>query len=56
VLALHGDRDEYGSIAFPNYIVENTAGESAMRILEDCGHVPHRERMDDVINHIKLFL
>jgi pimeloyl-ACP methyl ester carboxylesterase len=26
VLAIHGDRDEYGSIAFPKYIVENTAG------------------------------
>tara|TARA_R110001583_G_scaffold178457_4_gene334314 strand:+ start:1716 stop:2492 length:777 start_codon:yes stop_codon:yes gene_type:complete len=56
VLALHGDRDEYGSTAFPKYIVENTAGESSMIILEDCGHVPHKEKMDDVINHIRVFL
>ncbi|MFQ3192637.1 MAG: pimeloyl-ACP methyl ester carboxylesterase [Paraglaciecola sp.] len=56
VLAIHGDRDEYGSIAFPKYIVENTAGESSMIIVEDCGHVPHKEKMDEVINHIRGFL
>lgn len=56
VLALHGDRDEYGSNAFPEYIVENVSGESSMVILENCGHVPHKEKMEEVINHIKLFL
>jgi pimeloyl-ACP methyl ester carboxylesterase len=56
VLALHGDRDEYGSTAFPEYIVGNTAGESSMIIIENCGHVPHKEKMDEVINHTKSFI
>jgi pimeloyl-ACP methyl ester carboxylesterase len=56
VLALHGDRDEYGSTAFPTYIAGNTAGESSIIILENCGHVPHKEKMDDVINYTRLFL
>lgn len=56
VLALHGDKDEYGSNAFPDYIVKNVAGKSTMIIFKNCGHVPHKEKMDDVINHIRLFL
>jgi pimeloyl-ACP methyl ester carboxylesterase len=56
VLALHGDRDEYGSTAFPEYIVGNTAGESSMIMIENCGHVPHKEKMDEVINHTKSFI
>lgn len=56
VLALHGDSDEYGSNAFPEYIAKNVSGESSMVILENCGHVPHKEKVDEVINHTKLFL
>ena len=56
VLSLHGDRDEYGSNAFPEYITKNVSGKSTMVILENCGHVPHKEKMEDVINHTKLFL
>ncbi|PCI57849.1 MAG: alpha/beta hydrolase [Gammaproteobacteria bacterium] len=56
ILVLHGDKDEYGSNAFPEYIAKNVSGESSMKILENCGHVPHKEKMDEVIYHIKLFL
>lgn len=56
VLALHGDRDEYGSNAFPEYIAKNVSGKSTIVILEDCGHVPHKEKTVEVINHIKLFI
>lgn len=56
VLALHGDKDDYGSIAFPEYIAKNVSGESSMVILENCGHVPHKEKMEEVINHTRLFL
>ncbi|NQY89818.1 MAG: alpha/beta hydrolase [Colwellia sp.] len=55
VLVLHGDKDEYGSIAFPEYIAGNVSGKSEMIILENCGHVPHKEMMNEVINHTKLF-
>jgi len=56
VLALHGDKDEYGSNAFPEYIAEKVSGPSKMIILDNCGHVPHKEKMDEVINHTRLFL
>lgn len=56
VLALHGDSDEFGSNAFPHYIAEKVSGESSMVIIENCGHVPHKEKMDEIINHIKVFI
>lgn len=56
VLALHGDKDEYGSNAFPEYIAGKVSGPSKMIILDNCGHVPHKEKMEEVINHTRLFL
>ncbi len=53
VLALHGDRDEYGSSAHPERIA---AGRGTARILPDTGHVPHREREALVIETIRDFL
>ena len=53
VLALHGDRDEYGSSAHPERIA---AGRGTPRILPDTGHVPHRERETLVIEEIGSFL
>lgn len=50
VLALHGDNDEYGSLAHPQRM-QALAGAQAV-ILQDCGHVPHREMPDTVIAHI----
>jgi pimeloyl-ACP methyl ester carboxylesterase len=48
VLALHGDQDEYGSVRFPEFICRHVSGPADMRILVGCGHVPHRERPDEV--------
>lgn len=50
VLALHGDRDEYGSALHPERIAALAAGHSTMRLLHECGHVPHREQADVVID------
>lgn len=55
-LVIHGDKDEYGSIAFPNFIIDNVSGLSEMQILKDCGHVPHKEQTPAVINLISKFL
>ena len=49
VLAIHGDRDEYGSQAFAQRIVAGVAGSARLCLLPDCGHVPHRERPDAVL-------
>jgi pimeloyl-ACP methyl ester carboxylesterase len=56
VLAIHGDRDEYGSRAFPEFISGRAGGVSEMRIIKDCGHMPHKEKTDEVINAVREFL
>ncbi|BBD77506.1 alpha/beta fold hydrolase [Hydrogenophilus thermoluteolus] len=52
VLAIHGDRDEYGSEVFPNAIAAGVVGPAEQVILRDCGHLPHRERPDEVMTAI----
>jgi pimeloyl-ACP methyl ester carboxylesterase len=56
VLVIHGDKDEYGSIAFPEFIAGKVGGISEMLILQNCGHVPHREKTKDLIERVELFL
>jgi pimeloyl-ACP methyl ester carboxylesterase len=56
VLALHGDRDEYGSLAHPATIAETAVQPGAFFIVPDCGHVPHREKPEIVLGKIGDFL
>ena len=56
VLAIHGDGDEFGSAEFPRRIVEKSKGPTQLAVLENCGHIPHRERKDDVLNLVTSFL
>ena len=56
VLAIHGDMDEFGSIAFPHRIVQGVKGPAEVAVLENCGHVPHRERTDEVLSLVSSFL
>jgi pimeloyl-ACP methyl ester carboxylesterase len=55
-LALHGDRDEYGSIEHAERITRLTQGTSRAVILDGCGHVPHREQMPRVLSEVARFL
>ena len=56
VLVIHGDRDEYGSLEFPRRIAGGVAGRSQLAILADCGHVPHREKRQEVLRLTSGFL
>jgi len=47
-LVIHGDQDEYGSGRHPRRIAEHVKGEATLELLP-CGHVPHRECMEDVL-------
>lgn len=55
-LAIHGDLDEFGTVEFPRRIAGRVSGPSQLMILENCGHVPHRERKDEVLRRIASFL
>jgi pimeloyl-ACP methyl ester carboxylesterase len=55
-LALHGDRDEYGSVEHPARIARLVEGPARAVILEDCGHVPHREHPSRVLDEVARFL
>ena len=52
VLAIHGDGDEFGSARHPERIAKLTSGHSTMLLLPQCGHVPHREKSDVVIDTV----
>ncbi|MDY0164561.1 four helix bundle suffix domain-containing protein [Desulfobotulus sp.] len=56
VLAIHGDQDEYGSRAFPEFIAKKSGGISKMRILPACGHMPHREKTWEVLDAVASFV
>lgn len=55
VLAIHGEHDEYGSLAFPRRIAGGVKGPSQVGLLA-CGHVPHREKMQEVLGLVGPFL
>lgn len=56
LLALHGDSDEFGTVNFPEYIADAVAGPSRCEIIAGCGHVPHRDKPDEVLRRIARFL
>ena len=56
ILALHGEEDEYGSVAFPEFIAGKSRGPAAMHVLKQCGHMPHKEKTEEVISSIRDFL
>ncbi len=56
VLAIHGDSDEYGSLEFPNRIVRGVQGPSQLAIIKSCGHIPHREQQDQVLQLVSSFM
>lgn len=56
VLAIHGDNDEYGSVAHPRRLAEQAGGPATVHILEGCGHVPHREKEAALLEPISAWL
>jgi pimeloyl-ACP methyl ester carboxylesterase len=56
LLALHGDRDEYGSRCHPEHIAARARLPGTLYMLADCGHFPHREQPDAVLGAIAAFL
>lgn len=55
-LVIHGDADEFGSVAFPRRIARGVHGVSQLEIIEGCGHVPHREQPSRILSMAAGFL
>ncbi len=55
-LVIHGDQDEYGSVRHPRRIAELAGGPAVVRILPGCGHVPHRQETETVLDSIGQWL
>lgn len=54
LLAIHGDRDEFGSLVHPERIAAGARGQQL--VLSNCGHVPHREQTQTVLDAVAGFL
>ena len=56
VLAIQGENDEYGTMAQLDGIALGTTGTVKLMKLPDCGHTPHREQPDRVLDAVKDFV
>jgi len=56
ILAMHGEHDEYGALAHPLKICELARHPGQAVILRNCGHIPHREKPDEVLAGVTEFL
>ncbi|WXL24192.1 alpha/beta hydrolase [Ectopseudomonas mendocina] len=56
LLCLHGDQDEFGSNRQPEFICAGAGGPTQMVLLANCGHVPHREYPQQVLDAVRAFL
>ncbi len=56
VLAIHGENDAYGSIENPKRITHLAPKGGDCLILDKCGHIPHREMPDTVLEAVDMFL
>ncbi len=59
VLAMHGDQDEFGSELHPKMIAGLPSafeGQGEYVMFEGCGHVPHREKPELVLEAVAKFL
>lgn len=56
VLAIHGELDEFGSPRHPQRIASLATSTAVVKLLADCGHVPHREKAGVVLETVATFL
>ncbi len=56
VLAIHGELDEYGSVAHAQLIGRHAGAGAAVEIRAGRGHMPHRETPDEVVALAAAFL
>jgi pimeloyl-ACP methyl ester carboxylesterase len=56
VLAIQGEDDEYGTMAQLDAIARQVAGPCELLKLPDCGHSPHRDQTEKILNSLSEFI
>lgn len=56
ILMIQGLNDEYGSAAQLRAIERGASGETAVVLLPDCGHSPHKDKPQETLRAISSFL
>jgi pimeloyl-ACP methyl ester carboxylesterase len=56
VLAIQGDLDEYGTEAQLDSIVDNVKGYSEKMFIKNCGHIPHFQAKELVLEKMTAFI
>lgn len=56
ILTIHGDQDEFGTLRHPQRIMDIAPGPVVLECLQGCGHVPHREQEQPVLEAVAAFV
>ena len=56
LLAIQGEGDEYGSMAQLDAIGRQAGGPCELLKLQDCGHSPHKDQLEKVLNSVSGFI
>jgi len=56
VLAIQGEEDEYGTMAQLDAIAKQAGGRCELLKLPDCGHAPHRDQPEKVLQSLSDFI
>jgi pimeloyl-ACP methyl ester carboxylesterase len=56
MLAIQGRDDEFGTLAQVEAIAQGVGGPATSLVLDDCGHVPHREKPKEVLAAVTRFI
>jgi pimeloyl-ACP methyl ester carboxylesterase len=56
LLAIQGRQDVYGTEAQTDAIVSGLSGPATPLLLDDCGHAPHRDQPEAVLNAMAAFI
>jgi pimeloyl-ACP methyl ester carboxylesterase len=56
VLLIQGEQDQFGSPEQVHEIARRVSGPAELRVLPHCGHAPHVERREEVLDAIAEFV
>lgn len=55
-MIIHPENDEYGDVTQAQTIIDALHAEAELHLIADCGHVPHHEQTDLIVDKVKTFL